>query len=194
MALTRGCQENVECAGCHLPQEKLLCHFCEVNPTVVQMNVELKSAPTSAMWKDPLDNWHHNMIHEIRPIELVLRSDQIHEVETLPPPHHRGHAFRKADRRFGFCCHIVATNRPLCRTPRFKIEPALILSHKFAAIVPLHNLEHWQKLATFCEPRRLQLGCQLVWDPSNMKVFITSELRKPFNTAACETRKTSASE
>jgi hypothetical protein len=101
------------------------------------MKMELKSARISAMWKDPLDKWHHNVFHEVLRIKLVLRGHQIHDVEALYPPHNRQYEFRSADCRFGFSCHIIATNRPLCRIPRFKMESALIPGHNFVKIVPL---------------------------------------------------------
>jgi hypothetical protein len=123
------------------------------------------------MWKDLLDKWHHNMFHEVLRIELVVRGHQIHDMEAFYPPHNRQDAFRSVDHRLGFCCHIIATNTSLCKMSRFKIESAFIPDHNFAKIVLLQNLEHWQKLTTFCQSCGLQLARQLVWGPLNMKVF-----------------------
>jgi hypothetical protein len=112
--------------------KKLFCHFREVNPTVIQMNMESKSAPISAMWKDLPDKWHHNMFHEVLRIELVPRGHQIHDVDAFHYPHNRHCEFRSADGRLGSCCHIIATTRPVCGIPSFKIEPGLILGYNFA--------------------------------------------------------------
>jgi hypothetical protein len=118
-----------------------------------------------------MGKWHHNMFHEVLRIELVLRGHQIHAVEAVYPPHDRQHEFWSADLRLGFYCHIIATNRPLCRMSRFKIEPALIPGHNFAKIVLLQRLEHWQGLTTFYRSCGVQLARQLVWAPSSMKVL-----------------------
>jgi hypothetical protein len=105
------------------------------------------------------------MFHVVLRIELILQDHQIHDVEALYPPYNRQRDFRSADLRFGFSCHIMATNRPLRRMSRFKIEPALIPGHNFVEIVL------WQKLTTCYEPYRVQLARQLMCDPSNVKVF-----------------------
>jgi hypothetical protein len=77
---------------------------------------------------------------------------------------------------------------------RFKIEPAFISYNKFAKIVPLQSLWHWQKLTRFCESGVLQFARHPVCEPSDMKVFRASELCKRFNTIVYETPKTSPSE
>jgi hypothetical protein len=91
-------------------------------------------------------------------------------VEVLYPPHNRQDAVRSADRRFGCCCHNIATNRPLCRMSRFNIEPALVLGHNFPTIVLLQSLEHWQELTAFRQLYGLQFARELGWHLSNMKV------------------------
>jgi hypothetical protein len=166
-----------------LAPKTLLCHFRKVNPAAVQMKMESKSAPISAMWKNLLDKSHHTLFHEVLRIELALRGH---------PPYTRQHEFRSADHRFGLCCHIIATNRPLWRMSRFKIEPALILGQNFAKIVLVQSLEPWQELTTFCQLYGRQLARQRVWDPSNMKVFHPQRVVQAVQHFACETPKTSA--
>jgi hypothetical protein len=57
----------------------------------------------------------------------------------------------------------------------------------------LHSLQRVKKLTAFCNPHLQSVVCQLVWDTSEMKIFIPSELSKRLKTVAGHTSRASAS-
>jgi hypothetical protein len=86
--------------------EKLFCHFWEVNTAVVEMNIESRSIPSPPLREDRLNAGRHNMLHEA----LCIKSNKW---KPLAPPNSREHKLSSADSRVHALRHFVARARPL---------------------------------------------------------------------------------
>jgi hypothetical protein len=75
-----------------------------------------------------------------------------------------------------------------------EIKPTLIACDNVAKMGLLHSVQRAKKFTAFRDPHLQSVVCQLVWDPAEMKIGISSELCKRLNTIVGDTSRTSASE
>jgi hypothetical protein len=68
-----------------------------VDAAIIQGRVESTSMGISSFWKDFLDKWYYDIIHEVLKIKTALRNHEIDNVKSVSSPYYPQHELSHAD-------------------------------------------------------------------------------------------------